>query len=73
MQQDKLNFKNFYRAYNFNSNSTIFFSHGAKCIGVIEYNGSIYNEDGIDPAELEDYKIVSNYVLKISTKLLVKY
>jgi len=34
-----------------------FHRHGAKCIGVIEYNGSIFNENGIDPAELEDYKI----------------
>ena len=40
---------------------------------MIEYNGSIYNEDGIDPAELEDYKIVSNYVekyLQIDSKIL---
>ena len=31
---------------------------GAKCIGVMEWNGSIYNRDGIDPKELEDYKQV---------------
>lgn len=32
---------------------------GAKCIGVIEKDGSIYNHrDGINPRELEDYKIV---------------
>ena len=30
---------------------------GAKCIGVIEYNGSIFNENGIDPHQLEDYKL----------------
>ena len=34
---------------------------GAKLIGVMEKDGSIWNdEDGIDPKELEDYKIVSN-------------
>lgn len=33
---------------------------GAKCIGVMEVNGSIYNPtDGISARELEDYKIVS--------------
>jgi len=30
---------------------------GAKCIGVIEWDGSIYNADGIDPKDLEDYKL----------------
>jgi len=30
---------------------------GAVCIGVMEYNGSIYNRAGIDPKALEDYKI----------------
>ena len=33
---------------------------GAKLIGVMEKDGSIWNEeDGIDPKELEDYKLVS--------------
>uniref|UniRef100_A0A5K3EWN2 Glutamate dehydrogenase n=1 Tax=Mesocestoides corti TaxID=53468 RepID=A0A5K3EWN2_MESCO len=31
---------------------------GAKCIGVIELDGSIYNPDGIDPIALEEYKKV---------------
>ncbi len=32
---------------------------GAKCIGVIERDGSIFNKNGISPRELEDYLIVS--------------
>ena len=32
---------------------------GAKCIGVMEWNGSIQNPQGIDPKELEDYKEVN--------------
>ena len=31
---------------------------GAKCIGVMEHDGSIFSPNGIDPKELEDYKLV---------------
>lgn len=34
---------------------------GAKCVGVIEWDGSIMNPDGIDPKSLEDYKLVCVY------------
>ena len=30
---------------------------GATCIGVAEYDGSIYNKEGIDPKALEEYKL----------------
>ncbi|XP_015488747.1 glutamate dehydrogenase 1, mitochondrial [Parus major] len=30
---------------------------GAKCVAVGEFNGSIWNPDGIDPKELEDFKL----------------
>ena len=33
----------------------------AKCIGVMEHDGSIYNPDGIDPKKLRDYYDVTVY------------
>merc|ERR1712079_719044 len=30
---------------------------GAKCVGIAEWDGSIYNPEGIDPKALEDYKL----------------
>lgn len=30
---------------------------GAKCVGVVEHDGSLVNPDGIDPKALEDYKL----------------
>lgn len=33
--------------------------YGAKCVGIGEMDGSIWNPNGIDPKELEDYKLVS--------------
>lgn len=32
-----------------------FHRSGVKCTGIIEYNGAIFNENGIDPRDLEDY------------------
>ena len=31
--------------------------HGAKCVGVLEWDAAIVNRDGIVPNALEDYKL----------------
>ena len=31
--------------------------HGAKCVGVLEYDCAIVNPDGIDPKDMETYKV----------------
>uniref|UniRef100_A0A7N8XVB1 Glutamate dehydrogenase n=1 Tax=Mastacembelus armatus TaxID=205130 RepID=A0A7N8XVB1_9TELE len=35
---------------------------GAKCVGVGEIDGSIWNPNGIDPKELEDYKLANGTI-----------
>ncbi|XP_077351987.1 glutamate dehydrogenase, mitochondrial-like isoform X1 [Festucalex cinctus] len=37
--------------------------YGAKCVGVGEIDGSIWNPDGIDPKRLEDYKLANGTIV----------
>ena len=37
--------------------SKFFIEEGAKLVGVAEFDGSIYNEDGIDPDELHAFRL----------------
>lgn len=36
---------------------------GARCIGIMEVDGSIYNPNGIDPRDLEDWKLNNGTIL----------
>ena len=44
---------------------------GAKCVGVGEMDGNSWNPNGIDPKELEDYKLVSTQLLATVNSLQV--
>jgi glutamate dehydrogenase (NAD(P)+) len=37
--------------------------HGARCIGVLEWDGAIVNRDGIDPKALEEYKFENGTIV----------
>ncbi|CAH1959643.1 unnamed protein product [Acanthoscelides obtectus] len=37
--------------------------YGAKIIGVIEWDGAIFNENGMDPKELEDYTLANGTIM----------
>lgn len=36
---------------------------GAKCVGVMEYDGNIWNPEGIDPKDLEEYRNTNGSIL----------
>uniref|UniRef100_A0A6I8QX37 Glutamate dehydrogenase n=1 Tax=Xenopus tropicalis TaxID=8364 RepID=A0A6I8QX37_XENTR len=47
---------------------------GAKCVGIGEIDGTIWNPNGIDPKELEDYKLVSFFCFvlnRIAEKIIL--
>uniref|UniRef100_A0A4W3HV64 Glutamate dehydrogenase n=1 Tax=Callorhinchus milii TaxID=7868 RepID=A0A4W3HV64_CALMI len=37
--------------------------YGAKCVGIGEIDGAIWNDNGIDPKELEDYKLANGTIV----------
>nr|CAH7728875.1 unnamed protein product [Callosobruchus chinensis] len=37
--------------------------YGAKIIGIIEWDGAIFNENGMDPKELEDYRLANGTIV----------
>jgi len=43
---------------------------GARCVGVAEIDGSIYNANGINPKELEEWKIVRAVVINYNFMFL---
>ena len=45
---------------------------GATCVGVAEWDGSIYNKEGIDPLALEEYKLEHGTIVGFPGKLKLK-
>lgn len=45
--------------------SKFFVEEGARLVGVAEWDGSIYNEEGIDPEKLNKFKLENNGVTPI--------
>uniref|UniRef100_A0A6I8QKI8 Glutamate dehydrogenase n=1 Tax=Xenopus tropicalis TaxID=8364 RepID=A0A6I8QKI8_XENTR len=45
---------------------------GAKCVGIGEIDGTIWNPNGIDPKELEDYKLVSFFCFVLNRIIIAE-
>ena len=45
---------------------------GATCVGVAEWDGSIYNKEGIDPLALEEYKLEHGTIVGFPGKFKLK-
>lgn len=39
---------------------------GARCVGIAEYNSAIYNEEGFNIEDVNNYKIVSTTLAKLA-------
>ena len=40
---------------------------GARCVGILERDGALWNPAGIDPRQLEDYVLVIAFICSLYT------